>query len=130
MLADAPQMAWNLHWDNEVHWPESSRCTADTGHGFLMMRLRSSHLLIVVAIALLVLAVAGFVQTSKPEPVREHPAAAATMSRLRSVAPKAVGRERCMQRCAAIHKGYVYGAEQHLGGVGSPVVQPEVCSCV
>lgn len=96
----------------------------------LMMRLRASHLLIVGAIALVVLAMAAFVQTSKQEPAREHPAGTTRLSRLGSVAPKLAGRERCMRKCALVQKGYLYAAEQHRGGPETPIVQPEVCTCI
>lgn len=94
------------------------------------MRLRSSHLLIVIAIALLLLAVAAFVQTRKREPAREHPGSATATDRFRSAAPKPSGRERCIKKCAALHKGYVYRAEQDLGASGTRRVEPEVCTCV
>ena len=35
-----------------------------------------------------------------------------------------------MRKCAAQHLGYVYGAEQRAMGPGSPIVQPETCTCM
>jgi hypothetical protein len=68
------------------------------------------------------------VLTSKREHAREHPATVSDRSR--SAAPESSGRQRCMRKCAAIHKGYVYRAAQHLEGSASGQIEPEVCSCI
>jgi hypothetical protein len=94
----------------------------------LAMRLRSSHLAMVVAVALLLLAVAGLVHTSKQE--KALSAAAPAVDHFRSVAPKPSGRERCMRKCAAIQKGYIHKDERRLGGIERPQVEPEFCNCV
>lgn len=96
----------------------------------LTMRLRPSHLLILAAILLLLLAVAGLLQARKWGQAREdHPSATAP-ERLRALQPGAAGRERCKQKCSALHKGYVYRAQQNLESSGSPHVEPEFCGCV
>jgi hypothetical protein len=90
--------------------------------------LRSSHLLILAVIVLLLLVVAGFLQTRKwGEP---HEDRAAARKQLRASQPGASGREHCQQKCAAIHKGYVYRARQDQESAGSSHVDPESCSCV
>ena len=92
------------------------------------MRLKSSQLAIIVAIALLLLALAALVRMDMQE--KALSAAAPTADHLRSIAPKPSGRQRCMRKCAAIQKGYVYGDEQRWGGTGSSQVEPEFCTCV
>jgi hypothetical protein len=93
------------------------------------MRLKSSHLLIVAVIALFLVGIAVFIK-SRPEQARDHATTAAGAERLRSATPGSSGRERCMKKCAAIHRGYVYRAEQDVGAAGSRYVEPEVCTCV
>ena len=93
------------------------------------MRLRSSHLLILAAIVLLLLVVAGFLQTRKWDQARED-RATATTKQVRAGQPGALGRERCKQKCSSIHKGYVYRARQDLDSAGSSHVEPEYCGCV
>jgi hypothetical protein len=92
------------------------------------MRLNSSHLLVIAAIGLLLLAVAGVVYMDQREQAREQRAKAA--ERLRSATPRPSGRERCMQKCAAVHKGYIYRAEQRVEASERSQVVPEVCRCL
>ena len=72
------------------------------------MQLRSSHLLVIAGIALLVLAVAAVVYMDQREQARTQRAKAG--ERARSATPGRSGRERCMQKCAAAKKGYIYRA--------------------
>jgi len=89
------------------------------------MRFRSSHLIIVAAIALLLLGAAAVFYFSQQEQGREQRAKAA--ERLRPVPD---GRERCMQKCAALQKGYIYRAQQRVEGPEGSQVKPELCRCV
>jgi len=93
-----------------------------------MMRLRSSHLLAVAAIALLLLAVAGVVYMDQRDQARAQRAKGA--ERTRSAAPGPSGRERCMQKCAAAKKGYIYRAEQRVEEAGRLRIVPEACRCL
>lgn len=93
-----------------------------------MMRFKSSHLLVVAAIALFLLAIAGVVYMDQREQAREQRTKAA--ERARSAAPPPSGRERCMQKCAAVHKGYIYRAEQRIEESGRSRVVPEACRCL
>jgi len=93
-----------------------------------MMRLRSSHLLAVAAIALLLLAVAGVVYMDQRDQARAQRAKGAERTRAATPAPS--GRERCMQKCAAVHKGYIYRAEQRVEDAGRSRIVPEACRCL
>ena len=95
-----------------------------------MMRFRATHLLIVAVIGLFLLAAVGFLYMSKRGPIPEQPGARVGTERPRSQVSTPSGRERCMKKCAAIHKGYVYRAEQEVGRSENRHVEPEVCNCV
>ena len=92
-------------------------------------RLKSFHLLILAAIALLALAVAVSFRTSKPEQAFELRVVPTTKNRAVSGTPKALGRKHCEHKCAVVHKGYIYSAEQELQGGRGPQFEPEVCTC-
>jgi hypothetical protein len=91
------------------------------------MQLKSSHVLVVAAIALLVLGVTGVVYLDQRDQAREQRAKA---ERVRAATPRPSGRERCMQKCAAVKKGYIYRAEQRVEGAGRSQVVPEACRCL
>ena len=92
------------------------------------MRLRSTHLLVIAGIALLLLAVAGMVYMDQREQARAQRTKAGERARATTSGPS--GRERCMQKCAAQRKGYIYRAEQRVEGAGRSQVAPEVCRCL
>ena len=92
------------------------------------MRLRSTHLLVIATIALLLLAVAGVVYMDRREQARAQRAKAT--ERARSSTPAPSGRERCMRKCAAAQKGYIYRAEQRVEAAGRSRIVPEACRCI
>jgi hypothetical protein len=93
-------------------------------------RLRSSHLLILGAAVLFVLAVAVSFRPSEPDQPFEARDAPTTKDRAVSATSKALGRKRCARKCAAVQKGYIYKAEEKLQGMRGPQFDPEVCTCV
>src|SRR5262245_26703344 len=96
-----------------------------------MREWKPLYAIIAVAIVLLLLAAALFVRSAGRKPGTDPPRSANTMvAPSRSTTPALSGRERCMRTCAAQRLGYVYGAEQRAGGQGSPLVQPETCTCM
>jgi hypothetical protein len=90
--------------------------------------VRSTHLLVIAGIALLLLAVAGVVYMDQREQARAQRAKGA--ERTRSATPGPSGRERCMQKCAAAKKGYIYRAEQRVEEAGRSRIVPEACRCL
>jgi hypothetical protein len=92
-------------------------------------RLRSFHLLILAAIALLVLAMAVSFRPSKPEQAFELRVVPTTKNRAVSATPKALGRKHCERKCEALGRGYIYRAEQELQGLRGPQFDSEVCTC-
>jgi hypothetical protein len=92
------------------------------------MQLRSTHLLVIAGIALLLLAVAGVVYMDQREQARAQRAKAGERARSATSGPS--GRERCMQKCAAVHKGYIYRAEQRVEDAGRSRIVPEACRCL
>jgi hypothetical protein len=91
------------------------------------MQLRSTHLLVIAAIALLLLAVAGVVYLDQREQARTQRAKG---EGTRSTTPAPSGRERCMRKCAAAQQGYIYRAEQRVEEAGRWRVVPEACRCI
>jgi len=94
------------------------------------MRLTSLHLLLLGAIALLLLAAVILVQVNKRQQAREHSATATAADQMPFATLRPSGKERCMRKCAVVHKGYVYRPEQHLQGAASASAEPEFCGCV
>lgn len=92
------------------------------------MPLKPSHLLVVAVIGLFLLGIGAVVYMDQREHAREQRAKAA--ERLRAATPRPSGRERCMQKCTAERKGYIYRAEQRVEGTGRSQVAPEVCRCL
>ncbi len=122
----------DLTWDSSAA-PFSSSVSGNSAYDEgkqAPMRINLLHLLILGAIALLLVATVGLVRMSKREQAREHPATATATYPVQSATPKPSGKRRCMRKCAAIHKGYVYRPEQRLQSAGSAGVEPEFCSCV
>jgi hypothetical protein len=92
-------------------------------------RLRSLHLLILAAIALLVLAMAVSFRPRIPKQEFELRVVPTTKDRTVSMTPKALGRKHCERKCAAVRKGYIYRGEQELQGLRGSQFDPEVCTC-
>ena len=92
--------------------------------------MRVSRWLIVATIAVLLLGIVGLLQIGKWDQWQERRAAQPAPQERRSSAPKRSAREACRQQCSAIHKGYVYRAEQPVDGTGGQTIEPEVCRCV
>jgi hypothetical protein len=94
------------------------------------LRLTPTHRLILISIALLVIGAVGLVHMRQRGQAQGVPAAATATGGARSATLKPPGRERCMRKCAVIHKGYVYRAEQQPQRAGSANVEPEFCACI
>jgi hypothetical protein len=92
-------------------------------------RLRSFHLLILAAIALLVFAMAVSFRPGIPKQEFELRVVPTTKDRAGSSTPKALGRKHCERKCAAVRKGYIYRAQQELQGLRGSQFDPEVCTC-
>lgn len=95
-----------------------------------MPRPKSPHLLIAVVIAVVVLAVAAFFLSDKSGRGVDRRVVSIAKDRAVSIVTRPLGRKLCERQCAAIHRGYIYRAEQGLEGARGPQFEPEFCSCV
>ena len=95
-----------------------------------MMRLRPSYVAVLVVIVLILLIAGVILQDQKSRQTQTDRTIAAPTERSKTVDPKVSSRERCRQKCSAIHKGYIYKAPQHPEASGSSPAASELCDCI
>jgi hypothetical protein len=94
------------------------------------MRLKPSYVVILAFIVLILVIGAVVLQDRKLNRAQADRATAATTERPQTVEPKVSGRERCKQKCSAIHKGYIYKAPQGSETERSSHAASELCDCI
>jgi hypothetical protein len=86
---------------------------------------------VILALIVLILAIGIVVlQDRKVNRAQTDRATAAATERPQAMEPKVSGRERCKQKCSAIHKGYIYKAPQASENTGSSYAASELCDCI
>jgi len=95
-----------------------------------MMRLRPSYVVILVVIVLILLIAGVVLQDRKSRQTQTDRTSAAPMERSKTADPKVSGRERCRQKCSAVHKGYIYKAPHDPEASGNSHAGSELCDCI